>query len=75
MHHGHRGLELTVVLQGSYSDELGHFAGGDFVETDEDVRHRPVADRGADCICRIATSGPLRFSSVAGRVIQRFIGM
>ena len=27
--HGHRGTELTLVLQGSFSDEVDHFARGD----------------------------------------------
>src|ERR1700722_6044663 len=74
-HHGHRGLELTVVLQGGYSDDLGHFGVGDVAETDDAIRHRPVADPGADCICLIATSGRLRFSGLIGRLIQPFIGM
>jgi putative transcriptional regulator len=74
-HHGHRGLELTVVLQGGYSDDLGHFGMGDVAETDDSIRHRPMADPGADCICLIATSGRLRFSGLIGRLIQPFIGM
>jgi putative transcriptional regulator len=73
--HGHVGTELTLVLTGSYTDELGHFARGDVAETDDDITHQPVSDRGADCICVIATEGTLRFESLLARLFQRFAGI
>ena len=72
--HGHTGTELTLVLCGAYSDELGRFARGDVAETDDDIVHEPLSDRDEDCICLIATEGPLKFDSLIARAIQRFTG-
>jgi putative transcriptional regulator len=73
--HGHTGTELTLVLSGSYTDELGQFVRGDVAETDDDIVHEPVSDRDVDCICLIATEGPLKFESMIARVFQRFTGV
>ena len=72
--HGHTGIELTLVLRGSYSDELGRFGCGDVGETDDDIVHEPISGRDEDCICVIATEGPLKFDSLIARAIQRFTG-
>ena len=68
--HGHNGMELTLVLQGSFSDETGQFARGDLEVADEDLDHTPVADGGAPCICLAATDAPLRFHSFVPRLFQ-----
>lgn len=73
--HGHRGAELTLVLQGAFSDEDGRFGRGDVEVADASVEHRPVAEAGADCICLAATDAPLRFSGLLPRIAQRFIGL
>lgn len=70
--HGHTGSELTMVLKGSYSDELGRFCAGDVADLDPDVQHQPVADTGEDCICLIATDAPLRFNGLVPRLLQPF---
>ncbi len=72
--HGHTGTELTLVLSGSYSDELGRYGGGDVGETDDDIVHEPVSGRDEDCVCVIATEGPLKFDSLIARTFQRFTG-
>jgi len=69
--HGHTGTELTLILRGSFTDELGRFMPGDVAETDEDIVHQPVSDRDEDCICVIATEGPLKFESPLARAFQR----
>ncbi len=74
-HHGHRGNELTLILRGSYSDELGRFQAGDVADLDEQISHQPISDSGEDCICLIATDAPLRFSGLMGRLVQPFIGL
>ena len=68
--HGHRGTELTLVLQGSFSDEVVHFARGDIEIADEDLNHQPVAGPEADCICLAAKDAPLRFNSLIPRLLQ-----
>ncbi len=72
--HGHTGTELTLVLSGAYSDEFGQFGRGDVAEIDEDIVHEPLSTRGEDCICLIATEGPLKFESFIARAVQRFSG-
>jgi len=70
--HGHRGMEMTLVLQGAFRDEADHFGPGDVELADEDLNHTPVADFGADCICLAATDAPLRFSGLLPRIAQPF---
>lgn len=71
--HGHRGTELTLVLQGAFVDEVDHFGPGDIEVANEDLDHTPIADIGADCICLAATDGPLRFRSLIPRLAQPFL--
>lgn len=71
--HTHGGLELTLVLQGSFSDETGRFGVGDLEVADEDLEHTPIADLGAPCICLAATDAPLKFRSFIPRILQPFL--
>jgi len=71
--HGHRGTELTLVLQGAFVDETDRFGPGDIEVAGEDLHHMPVADTGADCICLAATDAPLRFRSIIPRLAQPFL--
>ncbi|NSY37713.1 ChrR family anti-sigma-E factor [Leisingera sp. ANG59] len=68
--HSHNGLELTLVLQGSFSDETGQFGVGDVEIGDENLEHTPVADAGDPCICLAATDAPLRFRAFMPRLLQ-----
>ncbi|MCY1127129.1 ChrR family anti-sigma-E factor [Frigidibacter sp. RF13] len=68
--HGHNGLELTLVLQGSFTDETGSFGVGDLEVANEGLDHTPVAGPGEACICLAATDAPLRFRSLIPRLLQ-----
>lgn len=68
--HSHNGLELTLVLQGSFSDETGVFGVGDLEVADEHLEHTPIAGDGAPCICLAATDAPLRFRAFVPRLMQ-----
>ena len=68
--HSHNGLELTLVLQGSFSDETGRFGVGDLEIADAELEHTPVADPGDACICLAATDARLRFSGLMPRLLQ-----
>lgn len=68
--HGHNGIELTLVLQGAFSDEIGRFGVGDLEVADDTLEHTPVAEPGAPCICLAATDAPLRFNSLIPRLLQ-----
>lgn len=73
--HRHGGLELTLVLSGSFADENGRYGPGDLAEMDSEDLHQPIADTHEDCVCLIAADAPLRFTGVIGRLMQPFIGM
>lgn len=68
--HGHRGTELTLVLQGAFADSTDRFGRGDLEIADEDLEHTPIAEAGEDCICLAATDAPLRFNALIPRLLQ-----
>lgn len=70
--HSHNGVELTLVLQGSFSDETGRFGVGDLEVADQTLEHTPIADPGEPCICLAATDAPLRFAALMPRLLQPF---
>ena len=71
--HSHRGLELTMVLQGAFSDQTDRFARGDVEIADDDLEHTPVAEAGEDCICLAVTDAPLKFKGWMPRLAQPFL--
>ncbi|PZQ47493.1 MAG: transcriptional regulator [Rhodovulum sulfidophilum] len=68
--HGHRGLELTLVLSGAFADETGAFGAGDLQVADEDLGHTPRATEDGPCLCVAATDAPLRFRALIPRLLQ-----
>ena len=74
-HHGHRGSELTLVLQGSFWDGDQQYMLGDVEEAHEGVEHDIRIDEGGECICLALTEGKLRFDSPLLRAFQVFTGM
>ena len=73
--HTHQGAELTLILRGSFSDELGRFQRGDIADLDSEVTHQPISDTAEPCVCLIATEGPLRFKGLLPRLLQPILGM
>jgi len=71
-HHTHNGMELTVLIKGSYEDEVSWYGPGDFVEHGPEIRHQPIAGKDQDCICIGVTEGPLAFSNPVYRVLRPF---
>ena len=68
--HSHRGLELTLVLDGAFADENDYFARGDVEIADGSTNHTPVAMDGKPCICLAVTEAPLKFRKIFHRLIQ-----
>lgn len=66
--HTHEGSELTLVIDGAFTDTRGRFARGDISVADPSVDHRPVADKGKPCIAFIVTDAPLKLT---GPLYQR----
>lgn len=73
--HGHRGMELTLVLKGAFSDQDGYFGRGDIEVAHEDLHHTPVADISEDCICLAVTDAPLKFKGLIPRLAQPFLNI
>ncbi len=71
--HGHHGLELTLVLQGAFSDATDRFGPGDVETADPALQHTPVAEAGEPCICLAVTDAPLRFNGLIPRLLQPFL--
>lgn len=71
--HTHRGLELTLVLAGSYCDAANCFARGDLQVADPTIDHQPTAGAGEDCICLVALEAPIWFTGTLGRLANPFV--
>jgi len=71
--HSHQGNEMTLILQGGYSDALGKFNAGDVADLDGSTEHQPIADADQDCICLAALDEPLRFKGWIARAMQPFV--
>jgi putative transcriptional regulator len=68
--HTHDAEELTLVLQGSFTDLTGRYARGDVGTADALIDHRPRADRGQLCICLAVEDGALRLTGWTGRLFD-----
>jgi len=73
--HTHHGMEMTLVLCGAFSDTTGTYGRGDIQQADADLEHQPIAAPEEDCICLAITDAPLRFKSLAARLIQPLINI
>jgi putative transcriptional regulator len=72
--HTHEGLEAVLVLRGGFRDATGHYVAGDIAVADDTIEHRPIADRGADCVIFIVREGPVKLTGRVGRFIQLIFG-
>ena len=71
--HTHQGTELTLVLEGSFSDEEGVYQQGDFLMRDAEDVHSPTAAQTADCICIGVLDAPIRFKGWNYRMLNPFL--
>jgi putative transcriptional regulator len=71
--HTHRGTELTLVLEGGFSDGRGHYLRGDVAIADDEVTHRPRADDDGDCLCLTVTEAPVRLAGPLARFLNPFL--
>jgi putative transcriptional regulator len=71
--HRHGGDELTLVLEGSYTDCNGYFGAGDLEVAGPEDEHRPVADAVTGCLCLAVLSAPLRLSGFVGWFVNPFL--
>ncbi|MHA7881076.1 MAG: ChrR family anti-sigma-E factor [Saccharospirillum sp.] len=71
--HQHRGDEISVVLEGGFSDELGSYGPGDYIFRTEDDVHSPQADAHEDCLMLSVVSAPVKLTGALGWLINPFI--
>lgn len=72
--HTHEGSELSLVLDGAFSDGRGHYGRGDISVADDSVDHRPVADKGQPCIGFAVVDAPLKLTGSFRQLIGDIIG-
>jgi len=69
--HTHKGLEMTVVLKGRFSDNKGEFGVGDFCALDSSDSHSPGnASADESCLCLITTEMPIVPKTVLGWLLK-----
>jgi putative transcriptional regulator len=71
--HDHRGLEVTMVLCGSFSDEDGVYNQGDFLVRNPGEIHRPTATQNQDCLCISVVEAPVKVTGLFGKLINPFL--
>ena len=72
--HTHEGSELSLVLDGAFSDARGHYARGDISVADDSVDHRPNVDLGRPCIGFAVMDAPLKLTGSFRQLIGDIIG-
>ncbi len=66
--HTHKGFELTVLLDGSFDDEHGHYVKGDFILLDGSVEHNPISAQG--CLCYTVANDALHFTQGINKLLN-----
>ena len=70
--HTHAGREITLVLDGGFTDQRGHYTKGDIVLVqDPRLAHSPRADE-TGCLMLTLTEGPLRFAHPIEQILNLF---
>jgi putative transcriptional regulator len=71
--HTHRGSEMTLVLEGGFSDADGSYHQGDFILREPSDVHAPTAVQSEDCICLAVLDAPLKFTGWKYRWMNPFL--
>jgi putative transcriptional regulator len=71
--HDHRGLEYTVVLKGSFSDEKSVYTEGDFITRKPGDVHQPMGAKNGECICLSAQEAPIKLTSLLGYFLNPWL--
>ena len=58
--HTHKGFEITLLLDGSFEDEMGTYVAGDFIELNGEHNHKPRTKEG--CLCFTVADDALQFT-------------
>lgn len=66
--HTHNGFELTVLLEGSFTDEKGEYVKGDFIMLDKSHQHHPISENG--CLCYTVANDSLHFTQGINKLLN-----
>jgi len=66
--HTHKGFEITLLLQGSFEDDMGRYQAGDFIWLDGNHTHSPITQEG--CVCYTVSSGAIRFTQGMSQILN-----
>ena len=66
--HTHNGFEITILLDGSFSDESGEYVKGDFIMLDGEHKHQPVSEDG--CLCYTVVNDSLHFTQGINKLLN-----
>lgn len=72
-HHTHRGAEISVVMEGGFSDEMGSYGPGDFIHLSKEHVHSPQADADGDCWLLSLVEAPVKLTGPMGWIINPFL--
>lgn len=71
--HTHHGTEMTLILDGGFSDADGSYHKGDFLIRRPGDVHAPTALQSEDCICLAVLDAPLKFTDWKFRWMNPFL--
>jgi len=71
--HDHNGVEYTVVLKGSFSDERAVYKEGDFLMRQPGDVHQPMGAQNGECICLSALAAPIKLSNPLGFLMRPWL--
>lgn len=66
--HTHKGFELTLLLEGSFEDEMGTYHKGDFIWLDGEHTHQPITKEG--CLCLTVVNDALHFTQGFSKLLN-----
>ncbi|WP_413284284.1 ChrR family anti-sigma-E factor [Vibrio sp. MA40-2] len=66
--HTHKGFEITLLLQGSFSDNMGTYNTGDFMWLDGSHTHNPITSEG--CVCLTVSSDAIHFTQGMSKLLN-----
>jgi len=66
--HSHKGFELTLILDGSFTDDMGYYQAGDFIWLDGQHTHSPVTSNG--CLCYTVSDDALQFTKGLSKLLN-----
>ena len=70
--HTHKGNELTLVINGEFSDGISSYKDGDFIAMDNAHTHAPVSHDEDGCLVFSIVDEPLHFTSGVARLLNPF---